>query len=114
MRKLIAFAMLLSLSSWAAEGTPNKRIALTPNSTVESSVIAQGLDKKCSGLVLTLDESKADYLLEARDAYTPKGVRNGYALSLFGPNGDMLYHTKTVRSDNAVKDVCKYLGMSKS
>ena len=114
-RQVIArlFVVLLFLASARAEDNI-KRIALTPSSTVSSSVIAQGLEHKCLGATLTMDITKADYLLEAKERLSPNGrVVNGWALTVFSPGGDMLYHTSTTFSDNAVKDVCKALHLAK-
>jgi len=88
------------------------RIALSPRSTVPMAVVAHGTDKKCSGIVLTTDSSKADYILEASETVD---MRNGtdygrIEYTLLAPSGDVLFHTSTRRYDNAMKDVCKFLG----
>jgi len=95
------------------QGQTNKRIALTSNSTVPSSSIAQGLEDKCVGVTLTLNAQQADYLLEAAESHH-NGTQPRWELTLFGPTGDVLYHTKTRSVDNAVKDVCVFLGVAKA
>jgi hypothetical protein len=113
-RQLLTILLVLLALLVAGAQENMKRIALTPTSTVSSSVIAQGLEHKCVGVTLTLDTSKADYLLEAKERVSPNGrVVNGWALTVFSPGGDLLYHTSTTRSDNAVKDVCKALHLAK-
>jgi hypothetical protein len=62
------------------------------------------MDKKCSGVILTLDVSNADYLLEATD--NAKGLPS---FTLYSSNGDTLYHTNTRYCKNAMKDVCNLI-----
>jgi len=76
------------------------------------AVVATGLDKKCSGLALTTDESKADYLLEA--STTTRGHSHVKAqFTLLSKRGDVLFHTTTDQPSNAMKDVCKAIGLDK-
>lgn len=110
---LLAIGFLLMASSAQAQ-TP-KRIALTPKSTVPIAVLADGMDKNCSGVVLTLDNTKADYLLEAT---TTEKFSDGNSIvhaqfTLFSLNGDVLFHTTTRKYKNAMKDVCNAIGSSK-
>jgi hypothetical protein len=103
------------LASSALAQTPPKRIALTAKSTVPMAVLADGMDKNCSGVVLTLDNSKADYMLEAT---TTEKVHNGNSIvfaqfTLFSPSGDVLFHTTTHQYKNAMKDVCNAIGSGK-
>ena len=70
------------------------------------------MDKNCSGVVLTLDNAKADYLLEAT---TTEKFNNGNSIihaqfTLFSLNGDVLFHTTTRKYKNAMKDVCNAIG----
>ena len=108
--KLLFIVLLCSVST-SGQNLP-VRIALSPRSTVPMSVVARGMDKKCSGIILTTDASKADYLLEASETVD---MRNGtdygrIEYALLSPSGDVLFHTSTRRYDNAMKDVCKFIG----
>ena len=69
----LLFIVLLCSVSISGQNLP-VRIALSPRSTVPMSVVARGMDKKCSGIILTTDASKADYLLEASETVD---MRNG-------------------------------------
>jgi hypothetical protein len=93
-------------------GAGSQAITLTPNSTVSSASIAHNVQQRCNGLVLTLDGSKADYMLEAI-ADDPATHRKNFSLTLFAQNGDVLYQTSTIQIGNAVKDACKFLKLSK-
>jgi hypothetical protein len=111
----LGVAVFLLLASSVLAQTPPKRIALTPKSTVPIAVLADGMDKNCSGVVLTLDNSKADYLLEAT---TTEKFNDGNSIihaqfTLFSLNGDVLFHTTTHRYQTAMKDVCKAIGSGK-
>lgn len=98
---------MLLLFTVCLKGQNQTRIALSPRSTLPISLVAQGLDRKCSGILFTSDISKADYLLEASDT----DVR--YEFTLQSPSGDVLFHTSTKKPDNAMQDVCKFLGSKK-
>src|SRR6266576_985836 len=58
---------MLLLFTVCLKGQNQTRIALSPRSTLPMSLVAQGLDRKCSGILFTSDISKADYVLEASD-----------------------------------------------
>lgn len=108
-------AVFLLLASSLLAQPPPKRIALTAKSTVPIAVLADGMDKNCSGVVLTLDNAKADYLLEAT---TTEKFNNGNSIihaqfTLFSLNGDVLFHTTTRKYKNAMKDVCNAIGSGK-
>jgi hypothetical protein len=114
MRIRFIVLFLLCTVSLGGQNAP-KRIALTPRSTVPMSVVAHGIDKKCSGVVLTTDASNADYLLEASETVD---MRNGtdygrIEYALLSLSGDVVFHTSTRRYDNAMKDVCKFMRRSK-
>jgi hypothetical protein len=83
-------------------------ITLTPASNVVSSNIVSDLSKECSGVALTLDGTKADYLLEA--IYDGGGAaRRTMHFTLFSANGDAVFHTNTRNERNAIKDVCAFI-----
>lgn len=117
---LVFAAAFLSFTVSSSTQAPSpaqgsKRIALTARSTVPIAVLAEGMDKNCSGVVLTADTSKADYLLEATS--TERFVDGDSVIraqfTLFSANGDVLFHTTTRRYANAMKDVCNAIGLGK-
>lgn len=115
--KKIIMAILIMLGSLVNAQSAPKRIALTPASTVPLAIIASDLGKQCSNVVLTMDISKADYLLDARTlegAARADGAQwERWEYTLIASNGDILFHTETTRSKNAIKDVCKFIGAKK-
>jgi hypothetical protein len=110
--KTYSTLIFLILTASLMFGQDIKRISLTPHSNVPSASIVHGIQKKCTGLVLTLDVSKADYLLEAV-ANDPRTSRHNFELTLFTTSGDVLYQTGTLFMDNAIRDVCNSLKLAK-
>jgi hypothetical protein len=113
-KSIMAAAGFLLLASSVFAQSP-KRIALTAKSTVPIAVLAEGMDKNCAGVILTLDQSKADYLLEAT---TTERFADGSSIiraqfTLFTLSGDVLFHTTTRKYKNAMKDVCNAIGSGK-
>lgn len=106
---------MLLLCAVSLTGQNQTRIALSPRSTLPMSVVAHGMDKKCSGVIFTSDVSKADYILEASDTTDMiRGTDYGrYEFTLQSPSGDVLFHTSTRKSVNAMKDVCRFIGKRK-
>lgn len=116
MTRLSAFAIVFFVSAGTCHPQDHKvRIFLTGTdqslvygSNVSAAEIGKSLDKHCPEVVLTIEQSKADYLLQARD--TGAGAaRKPYKFTLFGHSGDRVFSTGTSRLDSAVKDVCVYL-----
>ena len=95
--------------AWPAQAQDHKlRVSLTGSSNVAAAPIGKSLDKHCSEVVITVDEAKANYLLEAIDTGAGKG-RKPYKFTLFNPDGDRAFSTETAGLDNAVKDVCGFI-----
>jgi hypothetical protein len=115
MKYLIAMAAFVTLLALPAVMAQSKRIALTEKSTLPTAVLASGMDKKCSGVTLTTDVSKADYLLEAAstERLDDGTTATRAQFTLFSPSGDVLFHTTTRLYKNAMKDVCKFIGNAK-
>jgi hypothetical protein len=73
------------------------------------------MDKSCAGLVLTLDNSKADYLPEATatEKFSDGNSIIRAQFTLFSPSADVLFHTTTHKYKNAIKHVCNSIGSGK-
>jgi hypothetical protein len=72
-----------------------KRVFLSPKSTITTSEVAEGFQKSCPNVVLTQNEAKADYVLEAAEttsAYEGSTSRHWH-FTLFNPDGDVLLTT---------------------
>jgi hypothetical protein len=112
MKKLyvLKYALLLLLAVPATAQTAKIRFFVY-NSTKPSGKILSGLEKHCQNSILTIDASKSDYTIQVEDAVhvaNPKTM-----LVLYDKNGDSLFQTETVNEENAVKDVCSFLKISK-
>lgn len=116
MTKCFALVILLfALAATCYSQDKKVRIFLTGtdqtlgnSSNVSAAEIGKSLDKRCAEVVLTIDQGRADYLLQARD--TGAGAaRKPYKFTLFGRSGDRVFSTETSRLDSAVKDVCVYV-----
>jgi hypothetical protein len=109
MTKRLGLAPLLTFLAWAAQPQEQKlRICLTANSNVAAASIGKSLDKHCPEVVVSMDQQKANYLLEAIDTGAGK-ARKPYKFTLFSPDGDRAFSTETAGLDSAVKDVCTYI-----
>ena len=109
MRKRLAIAPLLIVLAWASHAQDHKlRVSLTSSSNVAAAPIGKSLDKYCPEVVITVDEQKANYLLEAIDTGAGK-ARKPYKFTLFDPDGDRAFSTETSGLDSAVKDVCGFI-----
>jgi hypothetical protein len=105
--KLSALAVaFLALAATCRSQDNKTRIVLTAESSVSTAEVGKSLDKHCPDVVLTIEQPKADFLLEA--ANTGAG-RKPYKFTLFDHTSDRVFSTETSRLDNAVKDVCAYI-----
>jgi len=107
MRKLPALAIVLFVSAGTCNPQDHKiRIFLTGN--VSSAEVGRALDKHCPEVVLTIEQQRADYSLQAKN--TGAGVaRKPYKFTLFDATTDRVFSTETSRLDSAVKDVCAFV-----
>ncbi|SRR5258706_7693923 len=105
----VVFWLGLSVSAWAqtantAANAQVVRIILTAGSTSQTGKVLEVLQEKCTGINITIAQDKADYFLEASNQ--PPDVR----YVLFNKDGDAIFLASPRHADNAVKDVCQYLG----
>jgi hypothetical protein len=111
--KLIATILLgPTLSAVVLAQTPAKtqepiRIFLTAGSTSQTGEVLEALRDKCTGVNITIAQDRANYFLEASN--NPPNVR----YVLFDKSGDAVFLAAPRRPDNAVKDICQYLGRIK-
>jgi hypothetical protein len=113
--RMVLLVFIFAEAAWGQQAPV--RIALVPLRTLVPSVpsadISLNFQKECNSTLLTLDTTKADYLLEAADTRDVQGSRHKFSLTVFSKDGDSLYQTQTQRIGSAVKDVCKYLHVAK-
>src|SRR5437667_12662725 len=93
----LLFMLLLFTVCW--KGQNQTRIALSPRSTLPMSLVAQGPDRKCSGILFTSDISKAYFVLQDSDTAVH------YQLTLQSQSGDVRFHTSTSDPYNAMTHI---------
>ena len=83
---------------------------------ISSFDLFRELNAKCTSVVLTDNQDRADFRLEAGYAWccTPKGESRGYKFALFNRAGDAVFSTKTHTLANAVKNICNVIGREKA
>src|SRR6266481_4692794 len=74
---------------------PQKRVFLSPKSNITTAEIAEGFSKYCPNIVLTQNEAKADYVLEAAEKVSAnEGTTSRHWLfTLMILDGDVLMAT---------------------
>jgi hypothetical protein len=116
MRKVSALAVTFFVCAGTCQPQDHKtRVFLTGTdqtlgntSNVSAAEVGKALDKHCPQVVLTIEQQKADYLLQATN--TGAGVaRKPYKFTLFDATSDRVFSTETSRLESAVKDVCAYI-----
>jgi hypothetical protein len=95
-------------------------IALTATSGTPATYLLENFPKSgCPNISIILDESKADYVLDAHggDFEGPNGSEGPHgprpprpkARYTLSRNGTVVFGTTPIKEKNAVKDVCKFL-----
>jgi hypothetical protein len=111
MKKVLLIAALL-VPIAAETQKPPIRVALSSTSTVASSDLRRGFQKKCPNVILTRDPSRADYALEAIEGtinpVTAMEVSR-YRFTLFNRGGNAIYSTSPHKFSNAINNICMAL-----
>jgi hypothetical protein len=118
-RRAAVVCILLFTPSILAQDKPIN-IVLSPGSTTPATFLLENFSKVgCPNVSIVVDESKADYILEAHEGdfegpngsegpHPPRAPRPRAHYTLL--QGDKLvFATTPVKEKSAVKDVCKYL-----
>jgi hypothetical protein len=97
-----------------------KRIFLSPKSNITTSEVAEGLAKYCPNVLLTENQSKADYVLEAAETVSAdEGTTyRHWHFTLMNSDGDVLMTTHpeahfTHKYKHHFEDVCKFINTTK-
>ena len=117
MRIVSALALLSLLSVIPLLGQSNsKRIFLSPKSNITTAEIAEGFAKYCPNIVLTQNEAKADYVLEAAETVSAADgtTHRHWHFTLMNEGGDVLMttHPETHfrnRFKHHFESVCKFV-----
>jgi hypothetical protein len=92
------------------------RIFLTPKSNITTAEMAEGFSKYCPNVVLTQNQDKADYLLEAAETVSvDEGTTyKRWHFTLMNADGDVLMATHPEihfghKTKHHFEDVCKFI-----
>ena len=118
---LVLLCLLSAAALLAQDNT--KRIFLSPKSNITTGEVADGFSKYCPNVVVTQNESKADYVLEAAEAKS--GSQGTTHFTLMNLGGDVLMTTHPTGSGYGVggihftnkfkhhfEEACKYINRS--
>ena len=89
----VGITLLLGTALLAQQNT--KRIYLSSKSNITTSEVAEGFGKYCPNIVLTQNEAKADYVLEAAETVSAHEgtTHERWHFTLMNANGDILMTT---------------------
>ena len=116
MKRLSAVLLLFSMTLLVAAQQAQKRIFVSPKSNITTAEIADGFSKYCPNVVLTQNETKADYVLEAAETMSAdEGTTSRHwHFTLMNRDGDVLMTTHperhlTKRFKHHFEEVCKFI-----
>ena len=99
-----------------AQSAPTKYVILSPKSNLDTATISEGLAKSCPNVVITENDCKADFVLEAsnRVTYSEGDSYSHWHFTLLSKDGDVLMTTHperhfTHRFKHHFETVCKYI-----
>ena len=109
MKFLLAAILTISFAGVASAQSP-KKVTLAATSNVPTATISEGFQKNCPNVTVTLDATKADYLMEATASTAENGVNRILpSFTLFSKDGDAVFSTTTHQWRHAFKNVCGFL-----
>jgi hypothetical protein len=119
--KFILMASIVGLTTGTIQCQENAvRIMLAATSSTPAAYLLKHLPESgCPNVSIVLEETKADYILEAHGGdfegaqgsegpHGPRAPRPRARYTLV-KNGAVVFGTTPVKEKNAVKDLCKYL-----
>jgi hypothetical protein len=119
MKNIVAVLVIVaaSLPSLAlGQTSATKRVILSPKSNLDTASVSEGFAKYCPNVVVTENESKADYVLEASNGttYSDGDSYSHWHFTLFNKDGDVLMTTHPEvhfrhRFKHHFESVCKYI-----
>jgi hypothetical protein len=94
---------------------PVKHIMLSPKSNLDTASVSEGFAKYCPNVLVTENEGKADYILEAveKTTYEDGDSSKKWHFTLLSKDGDILMTTHPKMSlpkyKHHFQDVCKFI-----
>jgi hypothetical protein len=105
MRAGLCFSLVLvSLSAHATD----VKVAVLPRSTMATSQLLKGFSVSCPNVSIILDESRADYLVEAQGPKDTEWLKH-YRITLFDQQGRAVFSADKHYPGASAKEVCKFL-----
>ena len=116
MKRVLAILTLFLSVGVFAQAPVTKYVLLSPKSNLDTASISERFAKSCPNVVVTENESKADYVLEAsnRMTYSDGDSYSHWHFTLLSKDGDVLMTTHPeVHFGHKFKhhfdSVCKYI-----
>ena len=120
MKRPIFLAVLIAASIPAivlfAQTSTVKYVILSPKSNLDTATVSEGFAKSCPNVVVTENESKANYVLEAssKTTYSDGDSYSHWHFTLLNKDGDVLMTTHpeahfTHKFKHHFESVCKYI-----
>ena len=116
MMKNIVVLMLIAASMPIYGQPPTKHVILSPKSNLDTASVSEGFAKYCPNVVVTENEAKADYVLEAasKTTYSDGDSYSHWHFTLLSKDGDVLMTTHpevhfTHKFKHHFEAVCKYI-----
>src|ERR1700722_19909546 len=117
---------LLFAASIDSQNLTTKRVMLSPKSNLDTASVSEGFSKYCPNVVVTENEAKADYVLEAvnKTTYSDGDSSSHWHFTLMNKDGDVLMTThpeqhfkdsvKGQRFKHHFVSLCQYINNSGS
>lgn len=109
-----------------SQNLATKRVMLSPKSNLDTASVSEGFSKYCPNVVVTENEAKADYVLEAvnKTTYSDGDSSSHWHFTLMNKDGDVLMTThpeqhfkdsvKGQRFKHHFVSLCQYINNSGS
>lgn len=122
---LLVFTLLFA-AGIDSQNLATKRVMLSPKSNLDTASVSEGFSKYCPNVVVTENEAKADYVLEAvnKTTYSDGDSSSHWHFTLMNKDGDVLMTThpeqhfkdsvKGQRFKHHFVSLCQYINNSGS
>lgn len=115
-KTLVVFVIVAQSMCSLGQTLATKRVILSPKSNLDTASVSEGFAKYCPNVVVTENDAKADYVLEAssKTTYLDGDSYSHWHFTLLNKNGDVLMTTHpephfTHRFKHHFESVCKYI-----
>lgn len=99
MRNILVFVILAVSIPVLGQTSPTKHVILSPKSNLDTATVSEGFAKYCPNVVVTENEAKADFVLEAssKTTYADGDSYSHWHFTLLDKEGDVLMTTHPER-----------------